>query len=165
MPPRTWIRIPRSLAREIPPRGPVELWLQHDGCYSQVSEVKVEVVDSGDVFMTQGWGAVARACRSKGALAIHFEYDGASMMFFKVFDEEGRRLECCPGGGRQDGAAVGASPALDPAGSSSSSSDGAWESSDSPDPDETPETSDDSYVPLSSRRARGAAAASARRRH
>ena len=39
--------------------------------------------------MTRGWGEVARVCRSEGALAIHFEYDGASTMFFKVFDEEG----------------------------------------------------------------------------
>ena len=40
-------------------------------------------------------GEVARACRAEGALSIHFEYDTASMMFIKVFDEEGRRLECC----------------------------------------------------------------------
>ena len=31
-PPHTWIRLPGPFAREIPPRGPVELWLQHDGC-------------------------------------------------------------------------------------------------------------------------------------
>ena len=49
-------------------------------------------------------------------------------------------------------------------GSPSSSSDGSWESSDSPEPDETPETSDDSYVPPSSRRARSRAATSGRRR-
>lgn len=74
-------------------------------------------------------------------------------MFFKVFDAEGRRLECCPGRGRQDR----------PASSSSSSSD-AWESSDSPELYETPKTSDDSYMPPSFRRARSKAAASGRRR-
>ena len=53
---------------------------------------------------------------------IHLEYDGASLMFFKVFDEEGHWLEYCPGGGRQDGAAAGAGPALGPADSSSTCS-------------------------------------------
>ena len=54
--------------------------------------------------MTRGWGEIARVCRPRGALAIHFEYDGASTLFFKVFDAEGRRLEYCPGGERQDDA-------------------------------------------------------------
>ena len=86
------------------------------------------------------------------------------MMFFKVFDAEGRRLECCPGEGRLDGAAAGAGPAACLASGSSSSSGVTWESSDSPEPYETPETSDDSYVPPSSRHARSRAAASGRRR-
>ena len=94
---------------------------------------------------------------------IHFEYDGASMLFFKVFDEEGRRLECCPEGGRQDGATAGAGPAAGLAYSSSSDSGDSWWSSDSPELYETPETSDDIYVPPSSRRARSRAAASGRR--
>ena len=47
--------------------------------------------------MTRGWGEIARACCPEGALAIHFEYDAASMLFFKVFDEDDRRLECCSG--------------------------------------------------------------------
>ena len=46
--------------------------------------------------MIQGWGEIAQVCRTGGALVIHFEYDGASLMLFKVFDEDGRRLECCP---------------------------------------------------------------------
>ena len=29
---------------------------------------------------------------------IHFEYDGAATLFFKFFNEEGERLECCPRG-------------------------------------------------------------------
>ena len=89
-----------------------------------------------------------------GRLAIHFEYDGASTLFFKVFDMEGRRLECCPGGERQDDARS--------ARGYSSSSD-SWESSGSPELYETPEMSDDSYVPPSSRRARSRAATSGRR--
>ena len=103
--------------------------------------------------MTRGWGEIARVCRARGALAIHFEYDGASMLFFKVFDTEGRRLECFPGGERE----VDARSAR---GYSSSSSPG--ESSGSPKLYETPETSDDSCVPPSSRRARSRTASSSR---
>jgi hypothetical protein len=121
MPPRTWIRLPRSLAREIPPRGPVELWLQHNGCCSQALEAEVEVVDSGDVFMTRGWGAVACACHSEGGHAIHFEYDRALTLLFKVFGEDGRCVECCPRGedrasgspaGQRNGEATGNELAL-----------------------------------------------------
>nr|XP_020148091.1 B3 domain-containing protein Os03g0212300-like [Aegilops tauschii subsp. strangulata] len=108
MPPRTLLRLPRSLARDIAPSGPVELWLQHDGCCSQASEAEVKVVDFGDVFMTRGWGAITRACRPEGGHAIHFEYDGASTLFFKSFGEDSQRLECCPkGGGRGSGATGG----------------------------------------------------------
>ena len=56
--------------------------------------------------MTRGWGEIARVCWMEGALVIRLEYDGASLMFFKVFDAEGRRLECCPKeGGRGIGVA------------------------------------------------------------
>ena len=114
--------------------------------------------------MTRGWGEIARVCRSEGALVIHLDYDGASLMLFKVFDEEGRRLECCPRGGGQGGGATRARPALRFLSGSSGSSGGAGDSSDSPELFSTPETSDDSYVPPSSRRARSKAAASGRRR-
>jgi hypothetical protein len=164
MPPRTWIHFPQFFSAEMPPRGPLELWLQHADCNAPTTGVEVEVISSGKIFMTRGWGEVARVCRTEGALAIHFEFDGASMMFFKVFDVEGHRLECCPGGGRQDGAAAGAGPAVCLTSGSSSSSSDAWESSDSPEPYETPEMSDDSYVPPSSHRARSKAAASGLRR-
>ena len=101
--------------------------------------------------MTRGWGEIARVCRVRGALAIHLEYEGVSTLFFKVFDAEGRRLECCSGEERQ-------TDARSARGHSSSSSP--WESGSSPEPYETSETSDDSYVPPSSRRARSSAAAS-----
>ena len=65
-----------------------------------MTEAEVEVVAPGKVFLTHGWGEIARVCRIGSALVIHLEYDGASLMFFKVFDEEGRRLECCPQGRR-----------------------------------------------------------------
>ena len=95
---------------------------------------------------------------------IHFEYDGTSLMLFKVFDVEGRRLECYPRGGSQDINVAGARPAACfPTGSSSSSSY-AWESSNSPELFATLETSDNSYVPPSSRHAQNKAAASGRRR-
>ena len=110
--------------------------------------------------MTRGWGEIARVYRTGGALVIHLEYDGASLMFFKVFDTEGRRLECFPKeGGR------GIEVARDrPANRFPSSSSGeAGGSNDSPELHVTPETSDDSYEPPSSRRARGRAATSGRR--
>ena len=94
-------------------------------------------------------------CRAEGALAIDFEYDGTSTLSFKVFDAEGHRLECCSGEERE----ADARSARD-----HSSSSSPWESSSSPELYETPETSDDSYVPPSSRRARSWAAASGRRR-
>ena len=51
--------------------------------------------------MMRGWGEIARVCRARGALAIHFEFNGASTLFSKVFDAEGRRLECCSGEERE----------------------------------------------------------------
>ena len=112
--------------------------------------------------MTRGWCEVARAYHAEGALAIYFEYYGASTLFFKVFDEEGRRLECCPGGDRQRGEATGVVPTVCPVDRSSSSSDDSSESSDSPEPSESLESSDDSYVPPSSRRGRSAVVVAAR---
>ena len=96
---------------------------------------EVKVISPGKIFMTRGWGEVARACRMEGALTIHFEYDGASMMFFKVFDEEGSHLECFPEGHHQDSTGACPGPALGPIDDYSSSSNNAWESSDSPKPD------------------------------
>ena len=67
----------------------------------------METVSPGKIIMIRGWGDVAWVCHAEGALAIHFEYDGTSTVFFKVFDAEGRRLECCP----RDGCRGGARPA------------------------------------------------------
>ena len=113
--------------------------------------------------MTRGWGEVARVCRAEGSLAIHFEYDGASTMFFKVFDANGRWLECCPGRGGRDPAAARTGPADRSLGGSSGDGGGGG-SSDSGEPFATPETSDDSYVPPRSCRAWSSAAASRRHR-
>ena len=91
-----------------------------------------------------------------GTLVIHLEYDGASLMFFKVFDAEGRRLECCPEkGGR--GPAVARTRLANRSPNSSSGSGGVGGSSDSAEFFATPETSDDSYEPPSSCRARSRA--------
>ena len=46
--------------------------------------------------MTRGWGVVVRVYRARGALVIHFEYDGASTLFFKVFDAEGAAWSAAP---------------------------------------------------------------------
>ena len=100
-----------------------------------------------------------------GALVIHFEYDGASLMFFKVFDAEGRQLECCPEKGGRGIIVARTRPANRFPGSSSDSSGGAGGSSGSAELFVTPEMSDDSYEPPSSRRARSRAGSSGRRRH
>ena len=86
MPPSSWIRFSRFFSDVMPPRGPLELWLQHADCDAPATGAEVEAVPTGKIFMTRGWGEVARVCRVEGALAIHFEFDDASMLFFKVFD-------------------------------------------------------------------------------
>ena len=42
MPPSTWIRFPSFFAAEMPPRGPLELWLQHADCGNPVTGTEVE---------------------------------------------------------------------------------------------------------------------------
>src|SRR4051812_47531942 len=162
MPPRTWIHFPSFFASVFPQGRLLELWLKHADCSTLATEAEVAMLASGEVFMTRGWGEIARGCRARGALTIHLEYDGASVMFFKVFDANGRRLECCPRRGGQDPAMVRAGPAdrsLD-----SSTSDGRTRGSS--DPSEifsSPETSDDSYEPASQRRSRSRAGSLGRR--
>ena len=114
--------------------------------------------------MTRGWGEITRVCLTGGALVIHLEYDGASLMFFKVFDAEGRRLECCPEKGGQ-GPAAARTRLVNRFPSSSSGGGGAGGSNDSAELLATPETSDDSYEPPSLRRSRSRAGSSGRRRH
>ena len=81
MPARSWIHLPPYFAFEIPPRGPIELWLQHAGYSAPVTEAEAEVVAPGRVYLTRGWGEIARVGRASGALVIYLEYDGASLMF------------------------------------------------------------------------------------
>ena len=114
--------------------------------------------------MTRGWSEIATVCQTGGALVIHLEYDGASLMFFKVFGAEGRRLECCPRDSGRSSGAVRTKPATRFSSSSSGSSGHAGGSSDSLELLLTLETSDDSYEPLSLRRSRGRAGSSGRRR-
>ena len=95
---------------------------------------------------------------------VHLEYDDASLMLFKVFDAEGRQLECCPKrGGRSP--AVARTRLADRFPSSSSGSGGVEGSSDSAELFTTPETSDDSYEPPSVRHSRSRAGSSGRRHH
>ena len=129
-------------------------------CAAPATGAEVEVIAPGKVFMTRGWGEVARVCRIGGALMIHFEYDGASLVFFKVFGAEGHPLECCPKEGGRGIGVGGARPANRFPSSSYGSSGGAGESSDSHELLVTPETSDDSYEPPSLRCVRSGAAAS-----
>ena len=155
---------PSSLLRSIIPQGePLELWLQHAGCSTLATEAEVAVVAPGEVFMIRGWIEIARVCRTRGALAIHLEYDGASVMFFKVFDANGRRLECCPRRGGRDPATARTGPADRSLGGSSGGG-GFRSSSDSGELFATPEMSDDSYEPLSWCRSWSRAGSSGRRR-
>ena len=163
MPPQSWIRLPPFFASIIPQGELLELWLQHAGCSTLATEAEVAVVAPGEVFMTRGWSEIARVCRTRGAFAIHLEYDGASVMFFKVFDANGRRLECCPGRGGRDPATARTGPADRSLGGSSGGG-GVGGSSDSGELFATPETSDDSYEPPSRRRSWSRAGSSGRRR-
>ena len=112
--------------------------------------------------MTRGWREISRVCRTRGVFTIHLDYDGASVMLFKVFDASGRRLECCPGEGGQDPAATRTGPANCSLGGSSGGG-GVGGSSDSDELFATPETSDDSYEPPSLRRSSSMAGSSGRR--
>ena len=112
--------------------------------------------------MTRGWSEVARVCRTRGAFVIHLEYDGASVMFFKVFDANRRRMECCLGRGGRDPATARTGPADRSLGGSSGGGGGEG-SSDSGELFATPETSDDSYEPSSPRRSWSKAGSSGRR--
>ena len=62
MPPQSWIRLPPSFAFKIPPRGPIELWLQHADCSTPATEAEVKVIAPGKVYMTRGWDEIARVC-------------------------------------------------------------------------------------------------------
>ena len=113
--------------------------------------------------MTRGWSEIARVCGTRGAFAIHLEYDGASVMFFKVFDASGRRLECCPERGGRGPATARTGPADRSLGGCSGGG-GVRGSSDSGELFATPETSDDNYEPPSRRRSWSRAGSSGRRR-
>jgi hypothetical protein len=142
MPPTSWILLPWFLAELLPRRGPVTMRLQHAGCRCRAGVADVKVVPSGEVFMMHGWGEISRACRPERASIVHFMFDGASTLFFKVFGDDGPRVDHCPGEATQRGAITGRELALTSGsfGSSSGSSGS----------DESPETSDDSYEPPSS---------------
>ena len=163
VPLQSWIRLPPFFASIIPLGEPLELWLQHAGYSTLVTEAEIAVVALGEVYMTRGWREIARVCRTRGVFAIHLDYDGASVMLFKVFDASGRRLKYCPGEGGQGPAVMRTGLATRSLGGSSGDG-GVGGSSDSGEPFATPETSDDSYEPPSQRRSWGRAGSSGRRR-
>ena len=94
---------------------------------------------------------------------MHLEYDGASVMLFKVFDASGCRLECCPREGGQGPAVTRTGHATHSLGGSSGGG-GIGGSSDSGELFPTPETSDNSYEPPSLRRSRSRMGPLGRRR-
>ena len=113
--------------------------------------------------MTRGWREITRVCRVRGVFAVHLDYDGASVMLFKVFDASGRRLECYPREGGQDPTATRTRPANRSLGGSSGGG-GVGGSSDSGELFATLETSNDNYEPSSWRRSWSRAGSSGRRR-
>ena len=137
--------------------------LQHAGCSTLATEAEVAVVAPGEVYMTRGWREIARVCRTRGVFAIHLDYDGASVMLFKVFDASERRLECCAGEGGQGPAVMRTGHATRSLGGSSGGG-GVGGSSDSGELFATPETSDNSYEPPRQRRSWSRAGSSSRRR-
>ena len=54
MPPSSWIRFPRFFSDVMPPRGPLELCLQHAGCNAPATGAEIEAVPTGKIFMTCG---------------------------------------------------------------------------------------------------------------
>ena len=94
---------------------------------------------------------------------VHLDYDGASVMLLKVFDANGRRVECCLGEGGQGPAATRTGLANRSLGGSSGGGD-IGGSSNSGEPFATLETSDDSYEPPSRHRSWSRAGSSGRRR-
>ena len=104
--------LPAVLLRRDAAKGPLELWLKHADCSAPATGAEIEAVPTSKIFMTRSWGEIALVCRARGTLAIHSEYDGASRLFFKVFDAESRRLECCSGRGYRVDTAAGAGPAI-----------------------------------------------------
>ena len=90
-PPHTWILLPPCLREVLPARGRVTMQLRHDGCHLPHSYADVEVISSGQVYMTWGWGVVRRACAPAGRHVLHFRLDGLASLTFKVFGEDGRR--------------------------------------------------------------------------
>ena len=54
MPPSSWIRFPWFFSDVMPPRGPLELWLQHADCSAPATGAEIEAVPTGKIFMTCG---------------------------------------------------------------------------------------------------------------
>ena len=162
IPLQCWIRLPPFFTSIIPQGEPLELWLRHAGCSTLATEAEVAILAPGEVYMTRGWREIARVCRTRGVFAILLDYDGASVMLFKVFDASGRRLECCSEEGGQDPAATRNGLANRSLGGSSGGG-GVGGSSDSGELFATPETSNDSYEPPSRRRSWSRAGSSGHR--
>ena len=57
MPPSSWIRFPRFFSDVMPPRGPLELWLQHADC----SAPATGAVPTSKIFIPRGWGRSHRS--------------------------------------------------------------------------------------------------------
>ena len=94
-PPCTWLQLPDSFMEELATDTPLGLWLQPDGYCNKSSLVAAEFTPSGYVYLTRGWKLFTRSRGLKEAHTLNFKFNGAAMLFMKIFKEAGGRLECC----------------------------------------------------------------------
>nr|XP_020178608.1 B3 domain-containing protein Os03g0212300-like [Aegilops tauschii subsp. strangulata] len=94
-PPRTWLQLPDSFAKELVTDTPLGLWLQPDGCCNKSSWVAAEFTPSGYMYLTWGWKSFPHARGLKEGHTLHFKFDGAATLFMKIFGDAGGCLECC----------------------------------------------------------------------
>ena len=93
--PCAWLRLPDSFAMEMADRVLLGLWVRADDCYNSPTWVATEFTPTGFMFLKHGWKSFALACCLKKGQVLLFEYDGAAMLFMKIFGITGCRLKCC----------------------------------------------------------------------
>ena len=57
---------------------------------------------AGNMALTHGWQAFARARGLHGRCTLHFKYDDLATLYMRVFRVNGRRAGCCPEEGSSD---------------------------------------------------------------
>ena len=60
--------------------------------------MEIEATPTGYAFLSRRWQTFAHAHGLEGRLTFHFKHDGTATLFVRIFEEDGRRLGCCPEG-------------------------------------------------------------------